>query len=310
MAVVGSFTEVKDSVLQKHITKYLTGDDEEITKRGCKRFVEKKLHLKKNTVDQTKENKKKFKNIFKKTYALLQEEPEDEAKRQEESSVEQNEDDYDVNDDEEVHQEETRSAKRKRKKNKEKSQPPKKRRKKTKTQKVSKLPKEAKRRRKKKELKYCIELTKLRELAKAAQLTNPRLYIALKGLSESDQISHLQSLFVEKGVPFDNLTTDFIKQYQAEIALKHELEEITKEVELTGQSMRRARKNVKYTYSSQEEQESESEQEVVVEDETNKTATKWTVKAKPPPPESGSESDEGSEFELDEEDYNVEDDYL
>ena len=65
------------------------GDDEEITKRGCKRFVEKKLHLKKNTVDLLKENKKKFKKIFKKTYAYLQEEPEDEAKRQEESSVEQ-----------------------------------------------------------------------------------------------------------------------------------------------------------------------------------------------------------------------------
>jgi len=87
--------------------------------------------------------------------------------------------------------------------------------------------KEATKRKKKAKLPYENSLQKLKKLARAVGLANPKMYGKLKAMpSNKKQVDFLKELLTEKEVPITNLSEAAIKKIQADYALKREMAEL------------------------------------------------------------------------------------
>lgn len=85
----------------------------------------------------------------------------------------------------------------------------------------------ATKRKKKTKLPYENSLQKLKKMARAVGLANPKMYGKLKAMpSNKKQVDFLKELLAEHNVPTTNLSEAAIKKMQAEYALKREMAEL------------------------------------------------------------------------------------
>jgi len=151
--------------------------------------------------------------------------------------------------------------------------------------------KEPTKRKKKSKQPYENSLQRLKKLARAVGLTNPRMYRKLKAMSSNKkQVDFLRELLAEHDVPTNNLSESAIKKIQEEYALKREMAELgivagsgaaEDGVPLSCRRPKRTRSKVNYKppkyekgsdsdgeeeYVDEEEEESEEEEEYMPSD--------------------------------------------
>lgn len=251
-----SFDEFSDKIVLQKLQPYVDNTDN-ITKRTCKRHLESVLNLEPRSL-----NDQPHKSRFKKILATALENMKAKSEEKDEESAA---DTYAPEIEEEPKK---RSSGKKRKRNNSRNsfeQPQKK-------------------------AKFGQKLTKLRKLAKTCNLAGPALYKKLKGLPEKAQCSVLIELFEEKQIDVSDIRQEALDQAAAEYNLRMEVEGL-KQAEGEILSTRRARKNVKYTYSSDEDSEDEygekeNDENFDVEDE---------------------DDGDSDDFNPDDEDYNIDD---
>lgn len=100
-------------------------------------------------------------------------------------------------------------------------------------------------------------IEKLKKLAKAVGLGNPKLWKTIKPLSEKKAIQHIEELMETNEIDYSDLSQPMLQKIEKEHRLKREVEELGNNVVVSGS---RRRKKINYaTFDADEDAEEEVE---------------------------------------------------
>jgi len=259
-----SFSQIGDKKILKAIRKHLQ-EQEEPTKKTCKRFLLKKFKLDDSEL-RDKENKARFKNLLEQ--ALSDHEADDDepkkkkrkarrakpkrrpAKRKRRKKKEDDdfvveadsdaEGEFDLEDEDE---EEDSSRKRKREESDEEDSAS-----------------SSKRRKTNEAREYGQKCTKLRQLTRKVRLSSPALWRKLNKLDEDEQIQELEELFEENGVDCSKSGKALLKEINEHL-LRKEVASLGDDFKVDPDlPAKRRRKEVKYTFDQNEFEDLESDE--------------------------------------------------